>query len=82
MSGDGGEFCHREGPPQALPLQVEVHQVLVCEHQRLGVLVLQVVQHRIASIAALVHVCQCVLPSAELALFPCTAAQTFSFCRL
>ena len=75
MSGDGGEVCHREGPPQPLPLQVEIHQVLVCEHQGLGVLVLQVVQHRVAGIAALVHVSQCVLPPAELALFPCTAIQ-------
>lgn len=45
--------------------------MLVCEDQGLVVFVLQVVQHSVRSIAALVHVGQGVLPSAEVAHIPC-----------
>ena len=71
MSGDRGQVSHSKGPSQALALEVEVHQVLVSEDQGLGVLVLQVVQHSVPSIPAPVHVGKGVLPSAEVAHFPC-----------
>lgn len=45
--------------------------MLVCEDQGLVVLVLQVVQHSVRSIAALVHVGKRVFPSAEVAHVPC-----------
>ena len=72
MSGNTGEVCHRQDPSQTLALEVEINQVLVCEDQGLVVLVLQVVQHNVRSIAALVHVGKGVLPSAEVAHIPCT----------
>ena len=72
MSGNTGEVCHRQHPSQTLALEVEINQVLVCEDQGLVVLVLQVVQHSVCSIAALVHVGKGVLPSAEVAHIPCT----------
>lgn len=71
MSGNTGEVCHREGPSEALALEVEVHQVLVCEDQGLVVLVLQVVQHSVPSIPPPVHVGKGILPSAEVAHIPC-----------
>lgn len=72
MSGDCGEVRHREGPAQALPLQVEVEQVLVSEHQSLGVLVLQVVHHVVCRVPPLVHVGKAVLPPPKVAYLPCS----------
>ena len=70
MGGDSGQLCHRNCPSQALPLEIEVHQVLVSEDQRLGVLVLQVVQHSVPSVPPLVQVDKAVLPSAEVPNLP------------
>ena len=73
MCGDTGEMGHREGPAQAVTLQVDVHQVLVSEDQSLGVLVLQVVHHGVIGVAPAVQVGQAALPPAEVAHLTCTA---------
>ena len=73
MSGNGGEVCNREGPAQAVALQVDVHQMLVSEDQGLGILVLQVVHHRVIGIAPAIQVQQAALPPAEVAHLPCSS---------
>lgn len=76
MCGDTGEMGHREGPAQAVTLQVDVHQGLVSEDQRLGVLVLQIVHDCVIGVAPAVQVGQTVLPPAEVPHLTCATTMS------